>query len=196
MFVLPGNMVYLKFVVLLLLALGYSPVIASQVTSAEGVDSEVERAPEEIIVYGQKNIVILQNELYRAEESFFDLYNMLNSDDAFDVKCKKHQKSIQERRRAHRCVPSFALEYEAWVASRYYRSMRNGFVGMLDPAFANLEYQARVRVQERKMWAEIRDLIETNPEFIDEIKELQRANRALVAEKSRRGPCPKLFCRD
>lgn len=178
-----------------------SVVLASsglaQTSSMEEMGAEADKTPDEIIVYGETNVINLRNALYRAEESFFDLYNSLNSHDEFDVECKKRQISIQERRKAHRCAPSFALEYEAWVAANFIRNgMRNGFSGMASPAFANLEYQARVRVKEKMMWAEIKDLIEANPDFMEEIKELQRANRALAAEKERRGPCPKLFCRD
>jgi hypothetical protein len=167
----------------------------SQTRSDNAVTSEGDKTPEEIIVYGKTNIIILRNALYRAQENFFDLYNSLNSHPQFDVECKKRQKSISERRKEHRCAPSFALEYEAWVAARFMRGMGRGYAGMLDPAFVNLEYQALVRAKEKEMWAEIAELIETNPEFQDEIKELFRANRALEDEKERRGPCPKLFCR-
>lgn len=166
----------------------------SQTTSADAVTAEGDKTPEEIVVYGKTNIIILRNALYRAEENFFDLYNTLNSDDEFDVKCKKHQNSISERRKVHSCRPRFALEYEAWVTQHSIKS--SGFIGLSIPTFANLEYQARVRIKERAMWAEIGELIETNPEFLDEIMELQRANVALESETERRGPCPKIFCRD
>jgi hypothetical protein len=166
----------------------------SQTTSADAVTSESDKTPEEIIVYGETNVIILRNALYRAEENFFDLYNSLNSHDEFDVACKKHQKSISERRKVHSCRPRFALEYEAWVTQHSMKS--SGFIGLSIPTFANLEYQARVRAKEREMWAEIGEMVETNPEFLDETRELHRANRALEDEKERRGPCPKLFCRE
>ena len=168
---------------------------SDKTTADEETAPQAERTPEEIIVYGQTNVIILRNALYRAEESFFDLYNSLNSHDQFDVECKNRQKSIQERRKEHRCAPSFALEYEAWVTARFMRGMSNGFIGMLDPAFANLEYQARVRVKEREMRAEMEELIEANPEFLEKIEDLEMANDALAAEMERRGPCPKIFCR-
>lgn len=162
----------------------------SQTTFADAVTSEGDKTPEEVIVYGKKNIIILRNTLYRAEKNFFDLFNSLNSNDEFDVECNKRQKSISERRREHRCSPSFALKYEAWATRRFMRD------GMVSAGFANLEYQARVRVKERKMWAEMGQLIEANPEFLEKIEELERANDALAAEKERRGSCPKIFCRD
>jgi len=166
----------------------------SQTAPADAVTSGGDKAPEEIIVYGKTNIVILRNAVYRAEENFFDLFNSLNSDDAFDIECDKHQNAEQKRRSKRRCSPSFALEYEAWVTGRYLRN--GGLMGMSNPAFANLEYQARVRAKEREMWAEMGELIEANPEFLEKIEELERANDSLAAEKERRGPCAKIFCRD
>ena len=75
--------------VLVLLALGFSSLVTGQEAPAEDVDRQTERTPEEIIVYGKTSVIILQNALYRAEESFFDMFNALNSDDLFDVDCKK-----------------------------------------------------------------------------------------------------------
>ena len=162
----------------------------SQTTSADAVISEIDKTPEEIIVYGETNVIILRNALNLAQESFFDTYNTLNSDDQFDVKCKTRPTSAAERRRIHRCMPRFAVEFEAQMTGGFLRG------GMLNAEFANLEYQARVKIKEREMWAEIWELMETNREFQDEIKELMAANEALEDEKERRGPCPKLFCRE
>ena len=185
-----------RFIFVTVLSFGLVSASLGQAPSTETTSPEAERTPEEIVVYGETNVIILRNALYRAEEDFFDLFNSLNSDDAFDVECKNRQKSITERRKDHRCAPSFALEYEAWVTSQFMRGMSNGYIGMLDPAFANLDYQARVRVKEIEMRAEMAELIEANPEFQDKIEALERANDALAAEKARRGPCPKIFCRD
>jgi hypothetical protein len=175
-------------------------VTLSQTLSAADVTSKGDETPEEVIVYGKTNIIILRNALYRAEEDFFDLFNSLNSNDEFDVKCEKHQTALQRRRHTlhsgmstRRCSPSFALAYEAWVTQRY--MMNGGLGGMADPASANLDYRALVRVKQKEMVAEMAELIEANPEFLNKIDELERAHDALAAEKGRRGPCAKIFCR-
>jgi len=197
MFARLKNRIHLRIVVLFLLAWGYSPVFAGQEAPAEEVDRQTERTPEEIIVYGKTSVIILQNALYRAEESFFDMFNALNSDDLFDVDCKKRQKSIEERRKEHSCLPNFALKYAAQASSGFARDMHYGaFKGGANSSFGDLEYQARVRAMEKKMWAEIVELAKTDPAFREEIRNLQSAKRALEAEKQRRGSCKKLFCRD
>ena len=169
----------------------------NQESSDDVFTSESDETPEEIIVYGKTDIIVLRNALYRAEEGFFDLFNSLNSNDEFDVKCEKNQTAMQRRRRTtlggmmgRRCSPSFALEYEAWATAQFIRG------GMLDASFANLEHQMQVRIKQREMEAEMARLIEANPEFLDKIGVLESAKDALDAEKERRGPCPKIFCRE
>lgn len=191
------NRLSLNVAALLLLALGISPVGAGQATPDKNSNPEFEKTPEEIIVYGKTSVIILQNALYRAEESFFDMFNSLNSDDLFDVDCKKRQKSITERRNEHRCMPIFALKYAAQASSGFARDMHYGaFKGGANSSFGDLEYQARVRAMEKKMWAEIIELAKADPAFREEIRNLQSAKRALEVEKERRGSCKKLFCRD
>jgi len=194
--------------VLMLLTLGFSSAGAGQATSDKEAAPELdkslevitesasERVPEEIIVYGETNVIILRNALNLAQESFFDMYNTLNSDDDFDVECKKRQQSISQRARTHRCMPVFALKYAAQAGSGFHSAMANAFGGAASSGAANLEYQARVKAREKEMWAEIAELAKTNSQFREEIKKLMAAGRAMDAEKERRGPCPKIFCRD
>lgn len=181
----------------IVLSFGLVSASLGQTSSTETTNPEAERTPEEIIVYGQTNVIILQNALYLAEESFFDMFNSLNSDDLFDVDCKKRQKSIEERSKEHRCVPNFALRFAAQASSGFARDMHYGMSrGGANSSFGDLEYQARVRAMEKKMWAEIVELAKKDPAFREEIRNLQSAKRALEAEKERRGSCKKLFCRD
>ena len=178
---------HLNIATLILLVLGFSSAGAGQATSADEVTPEADKTPEEIIVYGQKSVVILRNELYRAEESFFELFNSLNSNDEFDVDCKKRQGSISQRQKEHRCMPKFAVEFATQASAGFARDMHYGMSrGGAISSFGDLEYQARVRAMEKKMWAEIVELTKSNPEFLEEIKALQRANLALKAEHERR----------
>jgi hypothetical protein len=174
----------------IVLSFGLVSAGLGQTTSADAITAEADKTPEEIIVYGRQNVLVLRNELNLAQESFFEMYNTLNSDDDFDVECKKRQTSISQRQRQHRCTPRFALKYATQSAGGFLRG------GMENAEFANLEYQARVKAKEKEMWAEIVELAKSNAQFREEIRELMEAGRAMDADKERRGPCPKIFCRD
>jgi hypothetical protein len=160
---------------------------------AREITPEADKTLDEIIVYGQQNVIVLRNELNRAQESFFAMYSTLNSDDDFDVSCKKRQASISQRSRKHRCTPRFANRYAAQAAGSF---LSSGSGGLRSSDFANLEYQVRIKAKEKEMWAEIVELAKSNAQFREEIRGLMEAGRALNEEKERRGPCPKIFCRD
>jgi len=175
---------------------GLASVGLSQATSAGAITSEADKTPEEIVVYGKTNIINLRNKLDLAQESFFDMYNSLNSDDDFDVECKKRQTSISQRGKQHRCMPVFALKFSAQASSGFHNAMGNSFGGVASSGAANLEYEARVKAKEKEMWAEVIELARSNLRFREEIRRLMEAGRELEDEKKRRGPCPKIFCRD
>ncbi len=188
-----GGLMFIRIVAsissVIVLNFGLVSVGICQTTAVEEMTPEAEKTPDEIIVYGEKSIIILQNELYRAEESFFDLFNTLNSDDEFDVECKKRA-FIGERRRIHQCMPAFAEKYAAQAISGF-QFDGNGY-----PLIVNVEYRARVKKKEEMMWAEMAELVKKNPEFLREVIRLQKANQALESERTERGSCPKIFCRD
>jgi hypothetical protein len=80
-----------------------SPIALCQSASAT---DDPEPIPEEIIVYGEMNLIQLKYEMYRAEEAFLDLFNSLNTNDEFDFKCKSIT-DLETRRRRHECTPKF-----------------------------------------------------------------------------------------
>ena len=72
-----------------ILNFGFASAGLCQATPADDISPEADKTPDEIIVYGQTNVIILRNALFIAQENFFDLFNSLNSNDEFDVECKK-----------------------------------------------------------------------------------------------------------
>ncbi len=54
----------------------------SQVISDEAIDTL-----DEIVVYGEPTLGLLREEVYEAEETFYELFNALNNGRQFDVKC-------------------------------------------------------------------------------------------------------------
>lgn len=59
------------------------PIVAiAAVTPDESTD-----LPEEIVVNAPESMLRLRQEIYRAEDNLFDIYNSLNDDDQYDIKC-------------------------------------------------------------------------------------------------------------
>ena len=73
--------------VVLLFAL--TPLGMCRIAAAQQVEPEPAETIEEIVVYGHKSLVRLHLELYKAEDAVIDLFNSLNSDDEFDIRCRK-----------------------------------------------------------------------------------------------------------
>ena len=173
----------LNITALIMLALGFASVGAGQTTTTDEVTPEADKTPEEIIVYGEKSTIILRNELYRAEESFFTVFNSLNSDNNFDVKCEKITVNA-ERRRYHICRPKFALKREAEQTREAMLSADHGPIDLSATAgTANANY---VRRMNRQMWAEMATLVKEHPELQEELARLQEANQALNADRQRK----------
>lgn len=61
---------------------GLSQVVSSQIISDDTIE-----ALDEIVVYGQPTLRLLRDEVYEAEEHFYDLWNALNDGRQFDVRC-------------------------------------------------------------------------------------------------------------
>jgi hypothetical protein len=77
------NIVVVTMGVVLLLVLPLSGVCQSEPPQAE----ESAQTIEEVIVRGSKPLIKLKHEMYRAEEALYDLFNSLNTDDDFDIRC-------------------------------------------------------------------------------------------------------------
>ena len=73
--------------VVLLFAL--TPLGMCRIAAAQQVEPEPAETIEEIVVYGNKSLVQLHLELYKAEDVAFEVFNSLNSDDEFDIHCYK-----------------------------------------------------------------------------------------------------------
>ncbi len=76
---------------------------------SETVEQESSESIEEIIVYGDKSLSALRREVYKAEETFFDVFSSLNQDDEYDVRCYYEVPSFTHIRR-HVCRAKFVTE--------------------------------------------------------------------------------------
>jgi hypothetical protein len=95
-----------------------SPVGAQSAGSA----SVSGRAPEEVIVRGQR-LPDLRMQVESAKVRVYDLFNALNSDDAFDVSCD-YEDSTGSRMRQHVCRPRFKTD----IATDAARQWRHGLM--------------------------------------------------------------------
>ena len=171
----------IKVAAVIALTLGVVPVGTSQTTLAQESEPADRDTTEEIVVYGEKSVIVLRNELYRAEESFFTLYNSLNTNDDFDVECERIS-VLGERRKYHICRPKYALKLEAQQTREAMLSADRQMESWDMSAIAGSADEARARKKDRQMWAEIAQLVKDNPEMQKELGNLQKANRALDAE--------------
>ena len=150
-----------------------------QTTSAQESETASSDTPEEIIVYGKKNIVQLRRELYVAEENLFTVFNSLNSTDDFDVECD-YVYYLGDRRRHHVCMPRFAKKYEAQGSSAIILA-NNGFSDNVGSA-----NWVRVKKKNKLLWKEMAALVLEHPELREEFTNLETMKSAYETERQER----------
>lgn len=140
-------------------------------------DSQSSEPIDEITVYGEQSLIHLQNEVNFAQESMFEIFNTLNTNDSFEVECR-YQTRLDTRRRSLACVPRFMRLPPARIGSAY-SYVRNGE----DDPVEISPYATRMN---RQFWAEMARLIGENPELRKEYERLAKLNAALESEREKR----------
>ena len=158
------------FVVLLLAA------IPSNVIGQDG-DSPAEEPIDEITVYGEKSLILLETELKLAQQSMFEVFNSVNTTESFKVKCD-YRTRLETRRRYLDCVPNFMNGLRARLGSGV-TVVRNG---RDDP----VAMPPHVKKMNDLFWAEMARLVTENPELRSEFLRLEAINAALEAERQKR----------
>lgn len=81
----------MRILIILSLALfPVSPLAIAQDQKAEDSDETVEDVDfDEITVMGTRSLGSLRTELVKAEDEVYDLYNVFNDDDDYDIICKR-----------------------------------------------------------------------------------------------------------
>jgi hypothetical protein len=106
---------------LLLTALGASQVAAQSDVAAvdERADAPAE-AIDEITVIGQRSLRELRLEVQAARERVYDIFNSLNSDDDFDIHCRRAVRTgtrIPQRVCEPQFVPDIVLQATRWYVT-------------------------------------------------------------------------------
>lgn len=164
------------FLAKILLIVSIAPQAIGQTNSTTAQQNATADVPEEIVVYGQRNIIQLRAEIYRTEEAFLDKFNLLNSHSDFDFKCK-FITQLENRARKRVCVPRFAKKYEARMASAMVR----------DGSFQTPpRFLAQLRKKETQLVQEMLTLIGENEELREAHSKLEEARTAYEGELEER----------
>lgn len=118
---------------------------------------------EEVIVHGRK-LAELRKELHQAEDQFFSVFNSLNSDDDYDVRCGERA-PVGSRIKRRVCEARFVGE----LSSMHAAAMMRG-ASAVAPAF-----MARMNRKERLLLDEMRRLVVAHPELQQALEEITRA---------------------
>lgn len=160
----------------LTLALTYAPVGWCQTLSGQDDISASSESVEEIVVYGEKNLVRLRVDYEHATESFWDTFNELNIDDQFDVECE-HVTHLDSYRRYYECKPRFQEKLEI----RATQDM------ILSGNFYDYRIESRLLKNKKVlMEQEVTRLLSERPEIQTRAEILQRTKDAYEFEQARR----------
>lgn len=160
----------------LVLALTYAPVGWCQTSSGQDDISAPPESVEEIVVYGEKNLVHMRVEYEHATESFWDVFNSLTIDEQFEVDCE-HVVYLGSYRRYHQCKPRFQERLE----QRATQDM------ILSGNFYDYRIEGRLLKEKMAlMEQEVTRLLSENPEIQARAENLQQAMGAYESERESR----------
>ena len=132
--------------------------------AAVGQDEE---AIDNIVVASQKSTTALRRDLFRAEDDFYSLYNKLNDDNEYDVRCFK-EAPTGVRKKQHVCRPVF------FSKARNRDNLNRPMNPDTDPVIAD----KMVKLQEK-----LETLIATNPELQVAMARYDTARARLMARR-------------
>jgi len=138
--------------VILMLALPNAGL--TQVASSPVISDAAIEVLDEIVVYGEPTLRLLRDEVYAAEENFYEVFNTLNSGRQFDIQCfyRKPLGSLIPRRMC-----------EAYFVK--------------NPSVRGVPHWAYVRHKTKQMFNEMASLIDEHPELHAALLEFKDAKQ-------------------
>jgi hypothetical protein len=140
---------------------------------SETVEQESSESIEEIIVYGDKSLHDLRLEVYKAEENFFEVFNSVNEDDEFDVRCFYEVPSFTHIRR-HVCRAYFVTNATSGGAIV--------FMGA-DPQYPVVPAGTIIMQKKRRMQEIMESLVAERPELLQALSEYTEKKQTFESEK-------------
>jgi hypothetical protein len=167
--------------VVLLFAL--APLSMCRIAAAQEGEPEPAETIEEIVVYGNKSLVQLHLELYKAEDAVIDLFNSLNSDDEFDIHCDQGaQTGSHIKKRV--------------CKTNYFRDLiREATHEALSIGGAYIHPVQEIKRKDELLRKEMEALIVERPELLNAISEASDAKQVYESERQKRCEGRFILCR-
>ena len=124
-----------------------------------------EDAVDEIVVASQKSMAALRRDVIDAEDDFYALYNKLNDDNEYDVRCY-YEAPTGLRKKTHVCRPVFFSK----ARNREDKNRR------IDPKTDRVIADKLVKLQEK-----LETLVAANPELQEAMARYNTARAQLMA---------------
>lgn len=125
--------------------------------AAVGQDEERsdDQAIDDIVVVGKKSTAALRRDIFQSEEDFYALYNRLNDDDEYDVRCF-YETPTGTRMKNHVCRA-------VYISNSYSKhASRNGFDVK---RVANQDASSAMQEKNAKFQEKLETLIAANPDL-------------------------------
>lgn len=144
-----------------------------QAQSSEVMEAPVRELPEEVIITGNQPLKQLKRQIEQAQDQMFGLFNELNDDDRYDIKCRE-EKPLGTRISQRVCRPVFLSSSMEQNGKAFLQGVQNmsgiiapdgqgaGVVSTMPPQ-AEIVY--RYPILKEKMTA----LVEQNSAFADSV---------------------------
>lgn len=138
--------------------------------TAIGQDDE---AIDDIVVVGQKSLSDLRRDVFQAEEDFYSVFNKLNDEKDYDVRCYYEQPTGTHQKN-HVCRARFVTQAFAKHASRNRNDLSRVANQDADPAFAE---------KTAKFQAKMESLMAENPELLAAFNRYNSARADFFAQR-------------
>jgi len=170
--------VFITTRVVLLLLLPLSGVCQSESVQAD----ESSEIIDEIIVRESKPLITLKKEMYRGEDTLYDLYNSLNTDDDFDTRCYEEAPTGSHIKRRV-CRANF---YGRLLAEETQRMLRRE--PYINPVF-------KIRKMNERRLADMTEKALEHPELLKAIIRYSETKQTWESERKRRCEGRLFICR-
>ena len=159
-----------------ILSLALTSAGMCQTESAQEAAPEVIETLEEIIVYGDKSLHLLREDVIKAEEQVFGVFNSLNSHDEFDIHCIEEART-GTRIKTRSCRPNFVRNITSNPRYSSFIQSESAF-GPYIPDWAG------VKKKHRLLEEEMAALTVEHPQLLDALVDYAVAKQVLETRKN------------
>ena len=134
-------------------------------------EQNVENAIEHITVYGQRPLIYFKNQVIKAENDFFNLFNQFADQDEFKIKCSRSSSS-GTRIRSRVCEPAYITDLKYDI-----RFLSGGslFNAPNIPVYLDRDFQRRARQKRVEHIAYMTRIADEHPELQDKLEDWAEA---------------------